>query len=189
MRFTVFEQATGRIKKTVTCSSEVDAAAQCAAGDAYISGFFPDDKFYVQGTTAAPIPNKPSDSHIFDYTTKQWVDPRSLQEHKDAKWAEIKSVRTNNEYGPFTWDGSVFDGDAVSQQKISGAVLMAVMSPSYTVDWTLFDNTVRTLTAADVLQLGAALGAHIGAVYEHARQLRASIEAAQTSEEVAAISW
>lgn len=126
---------------------------------------------------------------IWNDTQFCWVDGRDLDEHKAFKWEEIKAARSTAEYAGFVWDGSTFDSDLVSQQKIMGAVQLAGLNPLFTVDWTLADNTVRTLSASEMAAVGVALGTHVETQYVIARGLRDQIAAAQTTAEVDAIVW
>ena len=135
------------------------------------------------------LPPKPGSSHVFNYTTKQWEDPRTLADLKAAQWNLIKQARSNAEYAGFTWDGSVFDSDAISQNRITGAVTLAQLSPGFTIDWTLADNTVRTLNQADMIATGVALGAHVQTQFAKAQGLRLQIDAASTPGQVAAVVW
>lgn len=137
--------------------------------------------------TKKPLP--PSKSHIFNYTTKQWEDPRSLQDFKAAQWNQIKEARAKAEYSGFVWDGSTFDSDAVSQNRITGAVTLAAISSTFTLDWILADNSTRTLNQLEMLQVGAALGNHVAEQFSKGTVLRAFIEAATSREEVEVISW
>lgn len=134
-------------------------------------------------------PTQPDSAHVFDYTTKQWYDPRTLNDIKLAKWAIIKQARSSAEFGGFTWDGSPFDSDAISQSRIQGAVQLAAMAPGFTIDWTLANNSVRNLSTADLANVGAALGMHVAAQHAKARLLRSQIEAATTVAEVDAVTW
>lgn len=119
-----------------------------------------------------------------------WVDVRDLEQKKADKWEEVKAARDAAEHGGFTWDGSAFDSDPGSQTKIIGAAQLANMSPaSFLMDWTLKDNTVRTLTGAQMIAVGQALGVHVNAQHVLGRTLRQQIEAATTAAEVAAIHW
>jgi hypothetical protein len=126
---------------------------------------------------------------VWDAIQIQWVDPRNLDSLKDAKWEEIKAARAAAEYGGFTWDGSTFDSDLASQQKIMGAAQLASLNAAYEVDWTLADNTVRHLNATQMLAVGTTLGDHINTQYVHARTLRQQIADAQTSQELESIVW
>jgi hypothetical protein len=134
-------------------------------------------------------PAQPDEYHVFDYTTKQWYDPRTLNDIKLAKWAIIKQARSSAEFGGFTWDGSPFDSDAISQSRIQGAVQLAATAPGFTIDWTLANNSVRNLSAADLANVGAALGMHVATQHAKARTLRSQIEAATTPAEVDAVVW
>lgn len=131
----------------------------------------------------------PSPGLSWDDETAQWIDARDLDQLKAAKWEEIKVARSTAEYGGFTWDGSTFDSDAASQQRIIGASQLATLTPSLEIDWTLSNNTVRTLNAQEMNEVGMALGAHVNAQYVHARTLRQQISDAQTTQELASIVW
>ena len=134
-------------------------------------------------------PTQPDSAHVFDYTTKQWYDPRTLNDIKLAKWLTIKRARSSAEFGGFTWDGSPFDSDAISQSRIQGAVQLAAMAPGFTIDWTLANNSVRNLNGEDMANVGAALGMHVATQHAKARTLRSQIEAATTVAEVDAVTW
>lgn len=135
------------------------------------------------------IPAKPSPNHVFDYALKQWVDPRTLDQIKAAQWELIKAARDAAEFSSFVWDGSEFDADALSQQRIIGAAQLAEINPAFEIDWTLADNSVRTLNAAQMKSVGTALGAHVNAQHVKARGLRTQIENATTRAEVEAVTW
>ncbi len=192
MNVTIFNPSTGQILRT--CSVPVGfASMQCGPGEDWIEGVFPDDRYYVEAYTPAPIPEQPSNHHRFDFATKQWVDPRTIQDHKQTKWSEIKSARSAAEFGGFTWDGSTFDSDQISQSRIQGAAQLAQLalaqSQPFTIDWTLADNTTRTLDAMQMIQVGVAMGQHIATCHAQARVLRAQLDAAATVEDVDAIAW
>lgn len=139
--------------------------------------------------TAICLPPRPTAQHVWDWLEKQWADPRTLNDIKLAKWAIIKQARSSAEFGGFTWDGSPFDSDAISQSRIQGAVQLAAMAPGFTIDWTLANNSVRNLSAADLANVGAALGMHVAAQHAKARLLRSQIEVATTVAEVDAVTW
>jgi Domain of unknown function (DUF4376) len=117
------------------------------------------------------------------------LDTRTLQNVKDDKWWAIKQSRTAAEYAGFTWDGSKFDSDQLSQARITGAVSLAMMSPTFSIVWTLFDNTTRILNQTDMLQVGGALGTHVATQFAIGVSLREQINAAITKEEVEAVVW
>lgn len=116
-----------------------------------------------------------------------------LDAAKERRWALIKMERSAHEFGGFVWGGSGFDSDAISQQRITGAVVLAMLASaagqSFSQAWTLADNESRTLTGADMLAVGMALGAHVGGTHAIATELREQINAATTFEEVEAVTW
>ncbi len=151
---------------------------------------FVDDIEYISSTdyfdsatsTFVSIGESPSQHHTFDYTTKQWIDPRSLDEIKAQKWAEIKSQRDQLEFGGFEFEGNVYDSDQVSQGRIMGAAVAGVDQT-----WTLANNATVELTVLQLQQLYAALQTHIAGVHERGRIARQLIFDAETKEQVEAI--
>ena len=128
------------------------------------------------------VGTSPSEFHVFNYTSRTWVDPRTLDEIKAQKWIEIKSDRDQLEFGGFEFEGNIYDSDQVSQGRIMGASLAGVDQV-----WTLADNTTVVLSALQLQQLYAALQARVASVHERGRIARLAIEAAETKEEVEAV--
>lgn len=137
---------------------------------------------YWNGNAFVSIGEPPSTHHIFDYHTKQWIDPRSLDEIKAQKWSEIKSQRDRLEFGGFEFGGNIYDSDQVSQGRIMGAAAAGVDQT-----WTLANNATVELTALQLQQLYAALQSHIASVHERGRIARQLIFEAETKEQVEAI--
>lgn len=135
----------------------------------------------------------PSGRHKLQAETLIWVDATNLADLKSERWTAIKSQRSALEFGGFTWDGSAFDSDPQAQARIQGGVQLATIaaaqSQPFSIDWTLADNTVRTLSGADMIAVGMTLAAHVQAVHAIARTLRLQIEAATTLAEVEAVVW
>lgn len=150
-------------------------------------GFAVDDPpksnmFYQDGWVEMPA--QPSPYFIFDYEIKQWIDPRSLDEIKAQKWAEIKSERDILEFGGFEFDGGIYDSDQVSQGRITGAASAGIDQV-----WTLADNSTVNLTASQLQQLYAALQAHIANTHERGRIARQLIYEAETREQVDSVQF
>lgn len=142
----------------------------------------PDLSDYWDGDAFVSIGDSPSTNHIFDYTTKQWIDPRSLDDIKAQKWIEIKSERDRLEFGGFEFEGNIYDSDQVSQGRIMGAAAVGVDQT-----WTLTNNTTVELTALQLQQLYIALQVHVAAVHERGRIARQLIYVAETKEQVEAV--
>jgi hypothetical protein len=119
-----------------------------------------------------------------------WEDTRTLDEAKAQAWTRIKAARAAAETGPLTVSGRGFDATDISQRQIAGAVQLALIAgPAFTVDWTLADNTTATLTQAEIIGVGVALGQRTSAIYATGRSLRAEIDAATSNAEADAVVW
>jgi hypothetical protein len=139
------------------------------------------------------MPIRPSSLHIFDIDSEQWVLSIDLQGAKAIAWDRVKVSRGLAEYGGFMWDSSQFDSDEKAQQRLTLASQYASLAISqgqpFSIEWTLADNTTRTLNGTDLAGVMAALADHINTQHVYARTLRTRIEAAQTSAEALAITW
>jgi hypothetical protein len=114
----------------------------------------------------------------------------TLEAARDRTWTRIKLDRDAAEAADFVWGDSSFQSD---KARVTGATQMALLaqmaSEPFEIDWTLADNTVRTLDAEDMIAVGVALGRHIADVFETGRQLRVQIADATTIAELNAIGW
>lgn len=124
---------------------------------------------------------------------EEWEPAATLLALRGARWSQIKAQRDAVEFGGYTWDGSTLDSDRESQARIMGAVQMAVLAAAagqpFAIPWTLADNTVRTLSGADMIAVGLALGEHVATAHAIGRALRDQIDAALSAEELATINW
>jgi len=158
-------------------------------GKAYVVGLPEGDieKFYVADGQIVSKGEQPSAGHIFNYDTKAWELDLTLA--RDVKWATIKAARDAQEFGEFDWGGYTFQCDEVSQRRIQGAVQLAAIDNTMTLDWTLADNSVQSFMAAEYVQIGQALAIHVSECHERGRILRNQIESATTEAELEAIVW
>lgn len=117
----------------------------------------------------------------------------SLDTVKLRRWAYIKQRREQAEQSPVTVNGLTFDADTASTQKIAAAVVLAMIakmaSTQFSEEWTLSNNTSALLTGDDLINLGVALGTHVGSVYAIGRNLRTSIDSSTTIAAVNSVDW
>lgn len=175
----IVERATGHLIKTISAPDDVvemNTPEGCLAVEDP-----PEPNMYYQDGWVA-MPTQPSPYHIFNYDLKNWIDPRTLDEIKAQKWAEIKSGRDQLEFGGFEFESNTYDSDQVSQGRIMGAAVAGVDQV-----WTLADNSTIELTSVQLQQLYAALQTHIASVHERGRIARQLIYEAETKEQVEAI--
>lgn len=191
----------GEIVRTVSCLED-QAAAQALPGEVLIEDPTADSRtHYVSNGALVAYSQAEMEAKAYrpgwttgwDNATMAWIDPRTLADHKAAKWEAIKAEREQREFGGFTWDGSTFDSDSQSQSRIMGAAQLATLAAMaqqvFFIDWTLAGNTVRTLSGTDMIGVGQALGVHVGTQHAIGRTLRAAIEFATTTAEVEAVTW
>ena len=159
----------------------IEADADVSMETHYVSGGVP-TRYTNEQLVAKKLPRVRG--VVWSNLTMSWEDLRTLQQHKDAKWAEIKTARSTAEESGFTWEGSTFDSNQISQGRITAAVTSAQSNPSFSTDWVLSNNNVRTLNATDMIAVGQALAIHIETQFTHAQALRILINNATTAEEV-----
>jgi Domain of unknown function (DUF4376) len=135
------------------------------------------------------IPSQPSTSHEWDWNTKEWVDPRTLQSHKADRVQALRQAREEVIAAGFTWDGSAFDSDMKSQTRLLGLRVKAMSDPGMSEQWRLQDNTWRTLSATDAMGVWGALEQHIRQAFITFSVLEAQVLAASSIEQVSTISW
>ena len=58
---------------------------------------------FFDGSSVHPISPRPSKHHQFDHATKQWEDPRTLDDLKAAKNAAINAARLRANQSHFTF--------------------------------------------------------------------------------------
>lgn len=112
---------------------------------------------------------------------------------KVRRWAALKAERQAREFGTFAWNGASYDCDAQSQVRIIGAAQLAALAlaaqQAFEIEWTRADDSVATLSAADMIAMGQALATHVQAAHQTGRAVHQQIQAAATAEEVAAVAW
>ena len=112
---------------------------------------------------------------------------------KAQQWVILKAARDAALTAGFTWDGSLFDSDAVSISRITGAAVLAMMASTagqtYSVSWTLANNTVRVLDGTSMMAVGVAVGAYVQSVMDTGQALRTKLDATTTVADALAIAW
>lgn len=201
MNYYLLSDGAGNIVQSGYCL-EVDIP-QPSAGQQLIVGFpaHATSHFVKNGELVAYTPEqaaaraaRPNYTAHWDNDAMAWIDDRDLDQLRAAKWNEVKSARDAAEYGGFVWDGSSFDSNEVSQGRIQGAALAAMLASAngqpFSTDWTLADNAVRTLDGPSMIQVGMALMVHITTQHEKGRLLRAQVEdPAATADQIASVTW
>ena len=67
--------------------------------------------------------------------------------------------------------------------------MAALLGEAFAVSWTMYDNSVVMLSAAQMNSVGIAVGMFEANLHATGQTLRAQIEAATTAAEVEAVAW
>lgn len=186
-----YSQTTGEISTVISFGEgSIDVPIP---PEGFIGAFVPvppEFPAYYENGTCINIGYSPSSSHVFNWSTKQWEDPRTLQDIKDAKWEAMKAARDAAEKSTFVWNGHIVDADMARLNGAATSVMIAqAQGYGYSDTWTLADNSTLPVTGSDILEMGLALAAHVSACHARGRALRQQILACTTKEQVDAIEW
>ncbi len=114
-----------------------------------------------------------------------------LDKEKATLTARVNELRDEKEQDYFVYDGDKFDSDPSSAQRIALAAQSASAAVSAGVEqpypWTLYDNSVRVLAAAELQLVVNALAFWGGVVHTHASALKDAINTAGTFEALRAV--
>lgn len=114
----------------------------------------------------------------------------SLEEVKAAKINELKAVRDAKELEPVLYAEHKFDFDSKSYERITAAIYaLDMQGATSTISWTLADNGSTPVTANDLRGVIAAAAVRSDALHIKYNELKQRVNAAQTVEEVEAITW
>jgi uncharacterized protein YjiS (DUF1127 family) len=88
MIFTVYDKKSGQIISKYSCS-ETLISLQISESQDYLSGDIDESLFFIADKIPVRKDPKPSEYHIFDYTTKTWIDPRTTE----TEWPLVRQNR------------------------------------------------------------------------------------------------
>lgn len=195
MKFAIVETVTGRIVQNCECPDVAEAQAICGVGQhsLEVAQTVQNHTHYIDNGAPVAFVPAPTPHHTFDWPTKQWLDPRTLQDHKDTKWKSIKASREAAIDAPLVTAFGVFDSRAADRNNITDAVLMlqtlAALGTPTTIDFTLADNSTVLLTTAQMVTVGLLLGQKVQSAHARARAKRLAIDAASTLIQLEGITW
>lgn len=120
----------------------------------------------------------------WDNRLMRWVDVRSLAELRAERWALIKAARTAEIDAPIDTPFGRFDADASAREAVATAATLGE-----SVLWTAADNLPVQLAPEKLVMLLRLIGQRAQAAHARARALRSRIEAAQSMDELEAVTW
>ena len=117
-------------------------------------------------------------------------EPPTLEEVKEQKINELKSIRDFKEMEPVLYAERKFDFDSKSYERITAAIYaLDMQGATSTINWTLADNGSTPVTANDLRGVIAAAAVRSDALHTTYRTLKSQVQAAETVDDVATIVW
>lgn len=117
-------------------------------------------------------------------------EPPTLEEVKEQKINELKSIRDTKEVEPVQTSKGIFDYDDKSRDRLAIARQSLEDNPSVeSIVWTTADNQRIAMTIADFAEVNSMAAYRSNQLHIKYNELKAEVNAAQTVEEVEAITW
>ena len=186
--FAVVYETNGKIVRVCSGSEEGVKLTLVQDGRSFLYvDNHPEENSYIADGKVVAMPTKPSENCNFNYSTKAW--DYDLTGAKREAWIRVKLSREADECSTFTWDSNTFQCDEHSQRKLMLTMQRALIDSSLSMAWTLADNTVKTFSSADYLNIGTAMSTHIDACHVKAKDLRTKINEATTQDELDGITY
>ena len=89
MIYSIYKISTGQIERVITCSEDSIGLQFDPSTHGAIEGSFDDSYYYIENKSPVRISDSPTANHVFDYTTKKWIDPRT----SESEWALVRAER------------------------------------------------------------------------------------------------
>ena len=113
---------------------------------------------------------------------------QTIDEVKVIKKSVLKAERDQKEVLPIEYNGNSFDYDDKARDRINAAIIALDMAGAEaTLQWTTADNTNATVTAQDLRNIIAAVAMRSNTLHEQYRVAKEVVNAAETKEEVEAV--
>lgn len=118
---------------------------------------------------------------------REYVAP-SLDELKQQKLTEFKTIRDTEEVKPISYQGYCFDYDSKARDRINAAIIALDVSKGQ-IAWTTADNTEVMVNADDLRGVIAAVALRSNELHVKYRKLKEQVEACTTKEQIEKIEW
>ena len=113
---------------------------------------------------------------------------QTIDEVKVIKKSALKAERDQKEVLPIEYNGNSFDYDDKARDRINAAIIALDMAgKEATLQWTTANNTNATVTAQDLRNIIAAVAMRSNTLHEQYRVAKEAVNAAETKEEVEAV--
>ena len=108
---------------------------------------------------------------------------KTIEQLKQDKLLEFKSIRDNEEVKPIAYNGNLFDFDEKARDRINSAII-ALSITGQSIEWTTANNTNVLVTADDLRSVIAAVALRSNKLHNAYRTAKEKVLEATTKEEV-----
>ena len=115
---------------------------------------------------------------------------KTLEQLKQDKINEFKSIRDAEEVKPIEYKGNLYDYDEKARDRINAAIVaLELQGEGATIDWTTADNADTPVTATDLKMIIAAVAVRSNKLHTAYRIAKEKVEAATTAADVEAVTF
>lgn len=118
---------------------------------------------------------------------REYVAP-TLDELRQAKINEFKTIRDTEEVKPIEYNGNLFDFDDKARDRINSAII-ALSITGQSIEWTTADNTNVIVTADDLRGVVANVAVRSNELHVKYRELKEQVLQCTNADEVEVIQW
>ena len=110
---------------------------------------------------------------------------KTLEQLKQDKINEFKSIRDAEEVKPIEYNGNLYDYDEKARDRISAAITaLSLQGEGATIDWATADNQDVKVTANDLRMVIAAVAVRSNKLHTAYRAAKEKVEAAQNKADI-----
>ena len=159
----------------------------------------PNAPSYWDGEVFILKPPPPSAHHIFDYTTKQWEDPRGVKELQAEYLAAVEKEKVVRKAAPIFYEGHLVDAHTTAQTNITNKLnelnaieALGLSAESIALYWRVADNSSVEFDSlasmkAWLLGLVAAISRRTTEIYSWSWTQKEKIRSSTSKEELEAL--
>lgn len=135
------------------------------------------------------IPRTISDADLKELGVVVAEAEEPIENIRERKIMELKRQRDAAEVEPVEYGGHLYDYDSKARDRIAAAIIaLDVQGDGAKISWTTADNEDAVVTAQDLRMIIASVAARSNALHTAYRAAKATVEAAQSKDEIDTIS-
>ena len=173
--FTVYNTRTGEIRCTGTQATVEWCHAQAGPGESvYLGPAEPGS--YIRNGSPELLPERPSEHHVFDWSSHAWRDPRTPDDRRAQLKADLAEQRWSAETGGLTLPGGLRVRTGREDRAALAQMLVEMDAGAIdSIDFKAVDGFV-TLTREEVQAISRTIADHVQACFSAERAAHVFID-------------